>query len=181
MKKQALIFKIMAISLILILLYVLFTYATTMRDTGKEMVNASGGYYSEIPDISDTNMTLRRFEDNEIKYHLDIEGINENSNIYGFVQIVSINRSLKDYISLSREFLSTNVFNLRENPSFWNKKEGVQWTYMTGKTYTRQEFYPITDSEIMIFSLSTSNEIKNSASGGARFENLFTEIVRGFE
>lgn len=152
-----------------------------MRDTGKDMVNASGGFYSEIPDIPGSRMTLRRFEDCEIKYHLDIEGVDENSGIYGFVQITSINRSLEEYLKLSREFLNTNVFNLCEKSSFWSKKEGVQWSYRTGKSYTRQEFYPLSDSEIIIFSLSTGNKIKNGATHDAAFETLFNRILNGFE
>lgn len=181
MKKQALIFKIIVIVLVLFLVYVLFRYATTMRDTGKDMVNASGGFYSAIPEIANTRMTLRRFEDSEIKYHLDIEGTNENVGIYGFVQIVSINRPLKDYLKLSHEFLSSNVFNLCEKPAFFSKYEGVQWTYRTGKSYVRQEFYPVSDNEIIIFSLSMSNNIKNSAASNAEFDNLFNKILKGFE
>lgn len=171
----------MVISLILILLYVLFYYATTMRDTGKDMVNASGGFYSEIPDIPDTNMTLRRFEDSEIKYHLDIAGTNKYNGICGFVQIVSINRPLEEYLKLSREFLSTNVFNLCEKSSLWNEKEGTQWTYRTGKSYIRQEFYPLADCEIIIFSLSTSDKTENGAVNDAAFEMLFNKILNGFE
>lgn len=159
----------------------IFHYATTMRDTGKNMVNASGGFYSTIPDVKDTIMTLRQFEDSEIKYHLDIEGTNTNSGIHGFVQIITTRHGLEKYLELSREFLSTNVFNLNEKSVFFNDIEGKQWTYRTGKSFTKQEFYPLDQNEILIFSLSTSNEIKNNTASGAVFEELFSNIINGFK
>ncbi|MBQ5761918.1 MAG: hypothetical protein IIW02_03795 [Clostridia bacterium] len=180
-RKSSLIFKILILVLILIILYMIFQYATTMRDTGKNMVNASGGFYSTIPEIKDTVMTLRQFEDSEIKYHLDIEGTNTNSGIYGFVQIITSVHSLDKYLELSREFMNSNVFNLNEKNVLFGEISGRQWTYRTGKAFTKQEFYPINQTDILIFSLSTTNEIKNNTAGGVAFEELFNNIVNGFK
>lgn len=174
------IFKILTIILVLLILYMIFSYATTMRDTGKDMVNTSGGFYSQVPTVENATITLRQFEDSEIKYHIDIDGTGECQGVYGFVQIITSKHTLDNYLNIAKEFISTNVFDLRESSTTSGNLSGKEWTYRTGKSYTKQHFYTVGNSEIMIISLSMPNEMKNNGEKSVVFEKLFTAIEKNF-
>ena len=179
-KINSIIFKALVVILISLILYMVFRYATTMRDTGRDMVNTSGGYYSQIPNVDNAVIHLRQFDDSEIKYHIDIEGVNEGQGIYGFVQIVTSKHSLEEYLKISQEFISTNVFDLRENFVTSGNIQGKEWNYRTSRSYTKQQFFPAGDREIIIISLSMPNEMKNSSNHTAIFEKLFSDIASNF-
>ena len=179
-KIKPILFKILIIILILLILYMVFSYAITMRDTGKDMVNTSGGFYSQVPTVDNANITLRQFADSEIKYHIDIEGTGICTGVYGFVQIITSKHSLDNYLKISAEFISPNVFDLHQSNTVLGNISGKEWTYRTGKSYTKQNFFTIGNSEIIIISLSIPNESKNNGEKTVAFEKLFNAIKENF-
>ena len=161
----------------MLIIYFLFRYITTMRDIGRDMVNTSGSTMMEIPEIPDATTNLKQFENSEILYHLEIDGINEAENITGYIQIIYSQKQLENYLAISKEFISSNVIDLKESIVSINNKKSYEWVYYSSKAYTRHLFYPFGENQIIIVTLNLPMSERNNGAKMEKFNTMYSNIL----
>ena len=116
-------------------------------------------------------MNLRYDGGNEIIRHYDVKGKDENSNIYGYVQVWKAGQGLAHYLKISREYMSANVFGFREEDIKINGAVWKKWEYIVNDIAVAQGFYE-KNGEITICSLCVPYREKTYA-----FDRIFSEII----
>lgn len=116
-------------------------------------------------------MNLRYDGGSEIIRHYDVRGKDENSSIYGYVQIWKAGQGLSHYLKISREYMSANVFGFREEDIKVNGRVWKKWEYIVNDIAVAQGFYE-ENGQIIICSLCVPYREKTYD-----FDKIFSELI----
>ncbi len=122
--------------------------------------------------------TVKDFEKNfsfsdsaEKLEHYDVRGKNKNSNVYGYVQIWESKQSLEQYLSISKEYMSSNVYGFYESDITINGIKWKKWDYIVNSIAVSQGFLEY-DGKIYFCCLCVPYKEKTYS-----FDKIFIELL----
>lgn len=121
--------------------------------------------------VRNIEMHLSHADETEMLKHYDVKGKDKNNNIYGYVQIWKSKQSLAHYLKISKEYMSANVFGLREGKITINGIVWQKWEYIVNDIWVSQGFYE-KDNKIYLCSLCVPYQEKTYA-----FDAIFVELL----
>ncbi len=156
----------------------LFSAANAQEDVPGVLEILPAGSIAENKNGQSLPAAVRNFEINlrydngtEIIRHYDVHGKEENSNIYGYVQVWKAEQGLEHYLKISREYMSATVFGFREEIVKLNGVSWQKWDYIVNDIAVSQGFYE-EDGRITICSLCVPYQEKTYA-----FDKIFLELL----